>query len=137
MVRRPIGAIQRWAAMLGLAAAPAAAREGRGAGDFSSVESLAAAEALAARGNLVRVLLFPAEFGGEDIVQNVAYITPKAAAERDRLIATLRRMIEEGGLDRMNVAPVYKGRSFIPAAIAFKAWHTSKDGRFEQTIEVW
>jgi hypothetical protein len=137
MFRRPISTILALALMLGLAAPPAVAGEARGAPDFSSVESLAAAGALAEKGDLVRIFLFPAEFGGADIPQNVVYITPQAAAARDLLVATLGRMIEEGLLDRMNVAPVYKGRSFVPAAIAFKAWHTSKPGRFEQTIEVW
>lgn len=133
-VRQPIGAILAAALMLG---PPATARETKGMHDFSSVESLAGAGALAARGDLVRVLLFPAEFGGADIAQNVVYITPQAAAQRQLLVGTLRRMVEAGRLDRMNVVPVYKGRSFVPAAITFKAWHSSKDGRFEQTIEIW
>lgn len=137
MFRQPIGTILGLALMLGLAATPAAAQDARGASDFSSVESLAGAGALAEKGVLVRVFLFPAEFGGEDIPQNVVYITPQAAAARELVVGTLRRMIEDGRLDRMNVVPAYKGRSFVPVAIAFKAWHTSKEGRFEQTIQIW
>ena len=137
MFRQPISSILRLAVMLGLAAAPAAAQEAPGARDFSSVESLAGAAALAAKGDLVRVYLFPAEFGAEDVPPKVVYITPQAAAARELVIGTLRRMIEEGHLDRMDVVPAYTGRSFVPAAIAFKAWHSSKKGRFEQTIEIW
>lgn len=137
MFRRPISTILGLASMLGLAASPAAAQQAHGARDFSSVESLSDAGALAAKGDLVRVFLFPAEFGGEDVPPNVVYITPQAAAARELVIGTLRRMIEEGLLDRMNVVPAYKGRSFVPSAIALKAWHTSKEGRFEQTIKVW
>ena len=46
-------------------------------------------------------------------------------------------MIEEGLLDRMEVTPAYKGKSFVPSSLALKAWHSSKEGRFERTIEIW
>jgi hypothetical protein len=116
----------------------AAAPDGAGvAPDFSSVGSVESAAALAAQGKLVRVLLFPAEFGGDDIPQNAVYITPEAAAARELALGTISRMIEKGLLDRMEVSPVYKGKSFVPASLVFKAWHSSKEGRFEPTIEVW
>ena len=135
MSRRTAGLILLF--MLGLHAVPAASGETRAARDFSSVDVLAAAGEHVVKGELVRMLLFPAEFGGEHIGPNVVYVTPSAAAERKRLIGTLKRMVEEGLVDRLDVTPAYKGRSVIPSAITFKAWHSAKDGRFEQTIQVW
>ena len=105
--------------------------------DFSAVTSLAAAEALARQGKLVRVLLFPAEFGGEDIRENAVYITPEAAAARDLILGTLHRFIKEGLIDKMDVTPDYKGDSFVPSRIVMHATHSKKKGSFEPTIEVW
>ncbi|AMK21483.1 hypothetical protein [Sphingobium sp. TKS] len=118
-------------------AAPRLPAEAGAKPDFSTVQTAAAAKALVAKGKLVPILLFPAEFGGEAIPENMIYITPGAAAARELLIGTLTRLIKEGSIDKMEVEPSYKGRSFIPTAIRMKAWHSSKPGSFEPTIRVW
>lgn len=105
--------------------------------DFSSVRSLAAANRLAAQGRLVKVLLFPAELGGQDVPENVSYIPPEADEARRSVIGVIRRMMQEGKVNRMTVTPTYKGDSFVPATIQFKASHSRKGGSFEPTIEVW
>jgi len=105
--------------------------------DFSAVTSLAAAEALARKGKLVRILLFPAEFGGEDIAENAVYITPEAAAARELILGTLHRFTKEGLIDKLDVTPDYKGDSFVPSRIVMHATHSKKKGGFEPTIEVW
>ena len=105
--------------------------------DFSAVTSLAVAEALARQGKLVRVLLFPAEFGGEDIRENAVYITPEAAAARELILGTLHRFVAEGLVDKLDVTPDYKGDSFVPSRIVMHATRSKKKGSFEPTIEVW
>jgi hypothetical protein len=105
--------------------------------DFSTIDSLAAAQALAEQGKLVPVLLFPAELGGQDIALNKVYITPQAAAARERAVVTIITMLEADKVDQMDVKPAYKGRSFVPSSITMQVWHSEKDGRFEVTIPVW
>jgi hypothetical protein len=128
------------AALIAIAALGAAAHAEEAAAvqpDFSAIESLAAAQDLAGQGKLVPVLLFPAELGGADIPLNKVYVTPEAAAARERAVATVITMLEEGKVNQMDVKPAYKGRSFVPSSIVMQAWHTGKGGRFEVTIPVW
>lgn len=105
--------------------------------DLSTVRSVAEAEQLARDGKLVKILLFPAEVGGEDVRENVAYVPAEAAAAQARIIGTLVRFLEEGLIDKLNVAPEYRGDSFIPVRIRYEAYHSARPGRFEPVIEVW
>jgi hypothetical protein len=105
--------------------------------DFSNVKSLASAQELAASGKLVKILLFPAEFGGEDSPQNITYVTPEAAQIREKIIGTLRRIVKEGLVDELAVEPEYRGDSFVPVRLVMKAGHSAKDGKFEPSIEIW
>jgi hypothetical protein len=105
--------------------------------DFTAVRSREAAEALVAKGELVRILAFPAEFGGEDRPENRLYVTPAAATARAALVGSITRMIRDGSLDQLKVEPEYRGDSFVPASIRMKAWHSKKPGSFEPVVEVW
>ncbi len=105
--------------------------------DFANYQTLPSVRALAGEGKLVKLLLFPAEFGGEDVPPNVVYVPVKAASAHGTIVGTLRRMIREGSLDRMEVKPVWKGKSFVPGAIRFHAWHSAKAGSFDPEIVVW
>nr|WP_206364838.1 hypothetical protein [Sphingomonas populi] len=119
------------------APAPPPAKRAAMKPDFSTITSLAAAEALARQGKLVRVLLFPAEFGGEDVRENAIYITPEAAAARALILGTLHRFVTEGLVDKLDVTPDYKGDSFVPSRIVMHATHSTKKGGINPTIEVW
>jgi hypothetical protein len=105
--------------------------------DFANYQTLPSVRALAGEGKLVKLLLFPAEFGGEDVPHNVVYVTMAAADAHAAIVGTLRRMVREGLLDRMEVTPVWRDKSFVPAGIRFHAWHTAKAGTFEPEIVVW
>jgi hypothetical protein len=105
--------------------------------DFSQVKSVAAAQALADRGKLVRVLAFPAELGGQDVPENVVYITPEAAEARALIIGTLQRFAKQGLIDNLTVTPEYKGDSFVPSRLVINATSSKKAGAFNPTIEVW
>ena len=105
--------------------------------DFGDVRSRERAEQLAAEGRLARILLFPAEFGGEDVPANVTFVPPAILPIREELIGTLTRFIEEGLIDRMTVSPEYRGDSFVPARLRFDATHSSRPGSFHPVIEIW
>src|SRR5690606_1111718 len=104
--------------------------------DFSHVTSQAQAEELARAGQLEKLLLLPAVFGGQpDIPQNVVYV-PVGLAEVKRnidenIVAPLAR---EGTVTRYAATPEYAGDSFIPVAITVTA---SDPGSFTTTIAVW
>lgn len=125
------------AAMIALAAPATAGEAAPVPADFAAVESLAAAQELAKAGKLVPVLLFPAEVGGPDIPPNTVYVTPEAAAERAKALATIIAMLEADRINQMDVKPAYKGKSVVPSRIVMKAWHTGKGETFEMTIPVW
>jgi hypothetical protein len=105
--------------------------------DFSAITSLPAAQRLAAEGKLVKVLVFPAEFGGPDVATNAIYITPEAAQERQIIIGTLRRFASDGTIDKLDVRPEYAGKSFVPSRIVIIATNSRTGGSFNPTIEVW
>lgn len=105
--------------------------------DFSSVTSREQALALVRQGRLVRILLFPAELGGEDRVENVSFVSPEAADALALVIGTLKRFTAEGLVNRMTVDPEYRGDSLVPARIVFHATHDRKEGGFHPVVEVW
>ena len=105
--------------------------------DFSDVTSLEKAEALYAQGKLERVLLFPAEFGGKDIPQNVVFVPLGITEIKNQLNGTLTRFVGDGLINKLTIEPEYKGQSFIPAKIKMRAWHTDKKGEFNPSIDIW
>ncbi len=105
--------------------------------DYSQVTSLAAARALAAEGKLVKILLFPAELGGQDVPENVAYIPPYAAEARQLVIGTLRRFLADGLIDKLEVVPEYRGKSYVPTKLVMHATHSKTPGSIHPTVEIW
>jgi hypothetical protein len=76
--------------------------------DFSEVTSREAALKLVAAGKLHKVLLFPAEFGGEDVTANVVYVPPGIPEIKKQLTGTLVRFVNEGVINQLEVMPEYK-----------------------------
>lgn len=114
---------------------PAAA--GPAARDYSHVTSRQAAEAMVAKGELAAILLFPAEFGGEDVPENMVYVPPGISELKDQNTETLIRFFKEGLIDNLTVTPEFKGESLVPSRIAIMATHSTKAGTFEPSIEIW
>ena len=121
------------------AASPAMASETASAAkpDYADVTTLEAARALAAEGKLVKVLLFPAEFGGRDDEANTVYVPPGIDEIKDQMTGTLIRFYEQELIDNLSVKPEYKGKSVVPSKIVMTATHTTKEGKFNPTIDVW
>ena len=114
------------------------ATHGAVAEDFSQVTSREAAQKLVAEGKLVKILLFPAEFGGQDVPPNVVYVPPGARGVQEQIVGTITRFAEKGLVDKLNVNAEYKGESFVPSKIHMKATDSSgKHGSFEPTIDIW
>ena len=105
--------------------------------DYSHVTSREVAEALVAKGELFTVLLFPEEFGGEEIQENIVYVPPGIPELKVQNTDTLIRYFKDGLIDNLTVTPEYKDDSLVPSRIVIKATHSSKGGSFEPTIEVW
>ena len=105
--------------------------------DFSGVGSREKAIQLAQDGKLYKILLFPAEFGGEDIPQNVVYVPAGIPEIKNEITDTLIRFVQEGLIDNIQVNPEYKGNSFVPSKINMTTSHSGKAGEFNPTIEIW
>ncbi|NHZ33939.1 suppressor of fused domain protein [Massilia rubra] len=105
--------------------------------DFAQVASLSQAKELEAKGQLARLLMFPAEFGGEDVAMNVVYVPPRTVRQRTAHIQALRAWIEEGAVNNLDVRPEYKETSFVPSRIHMHASHSDSGEQRTLTLEVW
>lgn len=105
--------------------------------DFAQVASLDQAQALAAKGQLAKLLIFPAEFGGEDVAMNVLYVPPRTVRQRTAHIQTLQAWVQEGAVNSLDVRPEYKGTSFVPSRIHMNASHSESGEQRTLTLEVW
>jgi hypothetical protein len=105
--------------------------------DFSNVTSKSQVDELVKQRKLVRIYLFPVEFGGPEEPMNRSSITPEAAAARELILGTMKRFIQQGLIDKMTVSPEYRGASLVPTRIVFHASNSKTGGTFEPTVEVW
>jgi len=105
--------------------------------DCAQVGSLEQAQALAAKGQLAKLLLFPAEFGGEEVAMNIVYVPPAAARQRLAHVRTVQAWADEGAVDSVNVKLEYKDASFVPARIHMTASHSQSGEQRTLTLEVW
>ena len=105
--------------------------------DFSHVTSRAIAERLFEAGELERILLFPLEFGGEDIPPNVLYVPLGLADVKTQVDSMVARLVEDGNATNYAAEPEYKGASHIPCRLRIRAWVPGRQGSFESVIEMW
>lgn len=105
--------------------------------DFAQVASLEQAKALEVKGQLTKLLMFPAEFGGEDVAMNVLYVPHRTVRQRTAHIQTLRAWVKEGAIDSLDVRPEYKNTSFVPSRIHMNASHSESGEQRTLTLDVW
>jgi hypothetical protein len=106
-----------------------------GGPDYSHVDSREKAEELVARGELVRMLLLPAEFGGDDDPGNVVYVPPFVVdLKRRHDMNIVLPLIEAEKVTRYQAAPHYEGASHVPSSIEIRA---SEPGDVQVTYEIW
>jgi len=103
--------------------------------DYRHVDSRKKAEELCKRGTLQKLLLVPAEFGGQDVPPNVVYVPAMAVELKTRMdLATIRPMAEKGLARTYTATPAYEGNSVVPVSISVCA---ADPGRFEGVINIW
>lgn len=103
--------------------------------DFSQVDSFDKAEKLHARGELHKLLLLPAEFGGEDFAGNVVYVPAFAVAVKAGIdLNTIMPLAQAGQISRYAATPQYEGKSVVPCSILITA---TDPGSFTATVGVW
>jgi len=78
-------------------------------------------DSLLARGLVVKVLMWPAEFGGTDDPRNVTYLPPALAERKRAFEAEVQRRVEAGEDLDFKVTPEYDGDSFVPAKLNMEA----------------
>jgi len=105
--------------------------------DFAQVASIEQAKALEAKGQLTKLLMFPAEFGGEDVAMNVLYVPYRTVRQRTAHIQTLRAWVSEGAVNSLDVRPEYRDSSFVPSRIHMNASHSESGEQRTLTLDVW
>lgn len=103
--------------------------------DFSDINSKAKAEARVERGELAKLLLLPAEFGGTDDPRNVVFVPVSfVAIKADIDMNIIKPLIEAEKVTEYRAIPEYQGKSFVPIAIKISA---SNPGSFNSEINIW
>lgn len=103
--------------------------------DYRHVDSLQKAQRLYRRGELAKLLLLPAEFGGRDVASNVVYVPSSVVESKVRIdLNTIAPMVEKGQARSYTAAPEYEGKSVIPSCIRIAA---TDPGCFEFVIAIW
>src|SRR5687767_5485415 len=77
--------------------------------DYSDVDSLAKAQALASGGRLEKMYLFPLALGGKDIPQNIVYVPIGIGDIKRKIDGTIGRMFKEGSATQYKTDLEYKG----------------------------
>jgi hypothetical protein len=103
--------------------------------DYSHVDSREKALALYQRGELVKLLLMPQDFGGADVPPNVVYVPEFVVDVKAGIdMNVVMPMIQQGEARRYAALPRYEGASVVPTAIAITA---SDPGSFQTQIRIW
>jgi hypothetical protein len=103
--------------------------------DFSAVDSRAKAEELIRRGELHKLLLMPAEFGGADIPQNTVFVPAFAVEMKTRIDRNIiAPLVANRTTTQYEATPQYEGRSFVPISIKIVA---TNPGSFTANVAIW
>lgn len=105
---------------------------------FSEVRTRKQADGLVDMGSLVKIYLLPTDLGGDDVADNIGYVTPDAAERHAAATARVRRLFRAHRIDTVEVLPEYRRDSLVPARIRVRASLGHGGGEpFEAVIEVW
>lgn len=103
--------------------------------DFSDIDSQAKAETRLQRGELEKLLLLPAEFGGAEDPRNIVYVPQGFTAIKSRVDNNIvKPLLAEKKVTTYQATPEYQGKSFVPISIRIVA---SNPGSFTTTINIW
>jgi hypothetical protein len=103
--------------------------------DYSGINSKAKAEAGLQSGELEKLWLLPAEFGGTDDPRNIVYVPAGfVAIKADVDTNIIKPLVADGKITEYQATPEYQDRSFVPIAIKIVA---SNPGSFTSDINIW
>lgn len=103
--------------------------------DFSDTNSKEKAEARVQRGELEKLFLLPAEFGGTDDPRNIVYVPRGFVAMKANIdMNIIKPLVAESKVTRYEATPEYQGKSFVPIAIKIVV---SDPGAFTTSINIW
>ena len=102
--------------------------------DFQDIDSSVKLQKHFHRGDLVKILLMPEEFGGQDTALNTLFVTELARKEKVSFDKKVLQIAGNGKKLFYNVSPEYKGKSMIASKL-----HLSiiGDASLDHTIHVW
>lgn len=113
---------------------PPAQGPGRGP-DFSAVDSVAKADAMARRGELEKLFLMPLEFGGTNNPLNTLYVPVGTAGIKSGIDNNvIGPLADAGKVSKYQASPEYQGKSVIPIAVRIVA---SGETEFRTEINIW
>jgi hypothetical protein len=103
--------------------------------DFSDTNSKEKAEARVQRGELAKLFLLPAEFGGTDDPRNIVYVPVWIVAIKTGIdVNIIKPLIEADKVTEYRATPEYQGKSFVPIAIKIIA---SNPSSINSEINIW
>lgn len=102
--------------------------------DFKTVDSKEKAFELYKKGELVRIYLFPIEYGGQEEEINAVYVPSFVEDLKTRFDNMVGRLLEQGQVNNYTASPKYKGKSHVPSKLVLT---TTGTGSINETIEIW
>lgn len=102
--------------------------------DYSNVDSRSKAASLVEAGELIKLQLLPAVFGGDAQDHNMVFVPPfvldiKAGIDND----TVMSLVQQGMVQRYSASPKYHGKSVVPMAIEIK----TSPANFNAVLKIW
>lgn len=95
------------------------------------------AEEMWRAGTLEVLYLFPLEFGGQRVPQNMLFVPLGIAAIKERIDSMIQDLVNQGQVTAYTAVPEYKGDSVIPSKIKMTATHPEKKGGVNPVIDIW
>ena len=104
--------------------------------DFTKVDSVLKAEALAAEGKLAPLHLVPLRFGGQDMPMNRVFVPVSVVERKDLHDERVEQLVREHRADGYSCTPEYRGSSVVPCRLEGMA--TEEDVPvYPWAIDVW
>ncbi len=102
--------------------------------DFSSIDSHEKAQALFAKGQLVKLYLMPLDFGGHDSPINTLLVPTFANSRKSKFDSGIYEMLNGGAKLGYSASPEYKGSSFVPSKLII---NVKGDKTIAEVIDIW
>ena len=82
--------------------------------DFTKVDSVLKAEALAAEGKLAPLYLVPLRFGGQDMPMNRVFVPASVVEAKEHHDEMIKGLVKDRKADGYSCTPEYRDESVIP-----------------------